>query len=172
MHVLGTPEDLEFFHNHVLPRFGSKPIALCADHSGLDLKSRMKSRLEHHNIPYIDFGTYSTSDCDHHDFLSQVVRHIHEGMCDFGMAFCRTGQGFNIAANKARGIRSALVFDDYTARMSVHHNAANMFCLPSKYVDSDETADRIIAALFVSSFDGGRHATRIRKIEEDTELFG
>jgi ribose 5-phosphate isomerase B len=168
MHVLGTPEDLTFFNQRVLPVFGDKPIALCADHSGLELKDRIKSHLDEIGIQYIDFGTYVDADCDHYDFLSPAIKHINDGICNFGMAFCRTGQGFNIAANKAEGIRSALIFDSYTAEYAIRHNAANFFCLPSKYVDD---VSSIIFALRASSFEGGRHATRIQRIERDNNVF-
>lgn len=171
MHVLGTPSDVKFFMKRVVQRFGTKPVALCADHSGFDLKQKVIERLEQRGIEYVDFGTYVQTDCDHHDFLSQAVRHINDHVCDFGMAFCRTGQGFNIAANKALNIRSALVFDSFTASHAIRHNAANFFCVPSHYVATDQTIDSILTALADSSFDGGRHTTRVRRIEDDIELF-
>ena len=170
MHVLGTPTDLDFFTSRTIVRFGNKPVALCSDHSGFRAKNDAKKILDQLNIKYIDFGTYVQSDCDHYDFLSQAVRHIADDTCDFGMAFCRTGQGFNISANKVQDIRSALIFDDYMAEYAIRHNAANFFCLPSQYVDK-ESMLKIIMTLQSSSFDGGRHATRIQKIDKDKRLF-
>jgi len=170
MHVLGTPGDVEFFSNRVIPAFGTKPVALCADHSGFEAKEIMKQVLTERNIRFIDFGTYVARDCDHHDFISQVIRHIHDGTCHFGMGFCRSGQGFNIAANKAKGIRSALIFDTFTAEHARRHNAANFFAMPAKYLNESVMND-IVDALQNNSFDGGRHMTRIQKIEQDTTLF-
>ena len=170
MHVLGTPQDLRFFTEYVLPRFGQKPVALCSDHSGVHIKNTVKNILNKFNIRYIDFGTYTENDCDHYDFLSQSINHIKDGVCDFGISFCRTGQGFNIAANKASGIRSALIFDEFTAEYAIRHNAANYFCFPAKYLDH-EMCTKIIETLMRSSFDGGRHATRISKIMKNKDLF-
>ncbi len=164
-HCLGTPEDLSFFTNRTLKRFGEAPVALCSDHSGFELKEIAKKLLAGYEIEFVDFGTYVQSDCDHHDFLSQAVRHIQEGTCDFGLSFCRTGQGFNIAANKMKGIRSALIFDEYMAEYAVRHNCANMFSLPSKYVSKD-ILQHILVKLQSSTFDGGRHLTRICKSEK------
>jgi RpiB/LacA/LacB family sugar-phosphate isomerase len=164
MHVLGTPEDVEFF-NRVSKIFGkTKPVALCSDHSGFELKEIAKQILESRDIKYIDFGTYVDTDCDHYDFLFQAVRAIEDGSCDFGMSFCRTGQAFNIAANKVDKIRSALVIDQYMAEHAVRHNAANFFSVPTKYVQWDEL-NAIVAALMNNTFDGGRHANRIQKME-------
>ena len=168
MHVLGTPEDLEFFTKRTLKRFGDKPVALCCDHSGFELKELTKAALAREGIAFIDFGTYVDTDCDHYDFLSQAVRHIKDDVCDFGMAFCRTGQGFNIAANKVPGIRSALVFDDHTASHAIRHNCANFFALSSKYT---EDVGEVIGALCRASFDGGRHMTRIQRVENDKQIF-
>lgn len=164
MHVLGTPKDLDFFTDNVLCRFGDKPVALCSDHSGFYAKEEAKKVLDKYNIPFVDFGTYVDTDCDHHDFLWQAARQIKSGLCGFGMAFCRTGQGFNIAANKINGIRSALVFDEYTAEYAIRHNCANFLCVPEKYVTNDDF-NLMINILRVTTFDGGRHATRIQKVE-------
>lgn len=168
MHVLGTPPDLDFFVNKTLKTFGDKPIALCCDHSGFQAKQKIKEVLAARGITFIDFGTYVENDCDHYDFLSQAVRHINAGTCDFGMAFCRSGQGFNIAANKARDIRSALVYDAFTAEFAVRHNAVNFFCIPGREIDN---MDVIVDNIINNNFDGGRHMTRIQKIERDDALF-
>ena len=164
MHVLGTAKDLRFFTSNVLKKFGNKPIALCCDHSGFRLKEIMKIHLNLNNISVIDFGTYTNIDCDHYDFLFPAVKHINDGFCDFGMGFCRTGQAFNIAANKQKGIRSALVSDIKTAEYAVRHNCANFFCMSEDGM-KEEMLDDIINILRHSTFDGGRHANRIMKIE-------
>lgn len=170
MHVLGTPDDLKFFTKRTLKRFGVKPVALCADHSGFKLKEMVKGRMTKMDIPYIDFGTYVEFDCDHSDFLYPATLHIKEGICDFGMGFCRTGQGFNSAANKIKDITSTLIFDAYTAEYAIRHNCADFFCLPEKYMDH-QIIDDILSALSTATFDGGRHMNRIIKVEKmDGEL--
>jgi len=168
VHILGTPEDLNFFTSNVLRVFGEKPIALCSDHSGFKLKEFIKHLMDKsQNIPYIDFGTYVEFDCDHYDFLYPAIIEIKNGNCDFGMAFCNTGQAFNIAANKIKGIRSALIIDDYYARYAIEHNCANFFCLPqSRLLYNPDEVIGIINALKNASHDGGRHTTRLRKIED------
>lgn len=164
MHVLGTPDDLEFFTTNVMRKFGELPVALCADHSGFDAKEQAKKIFRRFDIEYIDFGTYVEADCDHYDFLSQAARHIKDKTCQFGMGFCRTGQGFNIAANKIRGIRSALIYDPLLAKYAIEHNCANFFSVPSGNL---HVLENMITELMSASFDGGRHATRVRKMDND-----
>ena len=76
--------------------------------------------------------------------------------------FCRSGQGVNISGNKA-GLISALCFDEFTAEMAIRHNCANHFAVPSKYVDK-ETLRKMIQIWFTTTFDGGRHFTRLNKV--------
>jgi RpiB/LacA/LacB family sugar-phosphate isomerase len=162
MHVLGTPSELEFFTKNVVSYFGQKPIALCSDHSGFKLKEKAKEILEKNNIPFIDFGCYVDRDCDYNEYVEVAVKSISEKECDFGLGFCRTGQGVNILANHLQGIRSALVLDEYMARCAVEHNCANFFAIPEKYV-SEEIMEQMIEIWKTTSFDGGRHMTRMEK---------
>ena len=162
MHVLGTPSTLEFFSERVTTKFGNKPIALACDHSGYDLKEKTKIILEMKGIEYTDVGTYVDKSCDYYDYVSQAVSLIKSNDCDHAISFCRSGQGVNLAANKFDGILSALIFDSYTAEYSVKHNCANHFSIPSKYVDV-KTMEQIIHKLCTTTFDGGRHFTRLKK---------
>jgi RpiB/LacA/LacB family sugar-phosphate isomerase len=162
MHVLGTPQELEFFVDNVCYEFGEKPIALCGDHSGFKTKEKTKRILDKHNIPYIDFGPVVSKDSDYNDFVSQATNAIQTNVCDFAMGFCRTGQGVNLAANHSDGVRGALLLDEYMAEMARRHNCANFFSIPEKYVSS-EMLEKIIIQLKNNSFDGGRHMTRMRK---------
>lgn len=164
MHLMGTPSELEFFTSHTLKRFGVKPVALCCDHSGYELKEEAKEVLQANGLEYIDFGTFVNKDCDYNDYVSQAVEFVNKGECDFAMAFCRTGQGVNISGNKRKGIRGALTFDEYTAEHSIRHNSANFFSVPSKYVDK-ELLDKMVKIWVSNTFDGGRHMTRIQKVE-------
>jgi len=162
MHVLGTPEELRFFENYVVQSFGEKPIALCCDHSAFELKEECKKLLSSLNISFIDFGTYVDKNCDYNDYVSQAVQAVDKGVCDFILGFCRTGNGINICANKNPNIRGAMIFDEYTAEFSMRHNCANFFSIPSKYVKVP-TLNKMFKRMLTSSFDGGRHMTRMYK---------
>ena len=163
MHVLGTPAELEFFVDNVAYRFGERPIGLCCDHSGFHTKEAAKKILIGLNIPYVDFGCEVEKDIDYNEFVLQACKAIDNKICDFAFGFCRTGQGVNILANHQGNIRAALVFNDYMAEMARRHNCANFFSIPSKYVD-EQMLKQIIEALKGSTFDGGRHMTRMKEV--------
>jgi RpiB/LacA/LacB family sugar-phosphate isomerase len=162
MHVLGTPDELNFFIDNVHININDKPIGICSDHSGFSLKENLKHAMEQHGIRYIDFGCLSPKDVDYGDFVLQVTGAIQNKICDFGIGICRTGQGINMLANHISGIRSGLIFDKYTAEMAIRHNCVNFFSLASKYISTDDLSD-LIGILKTTTFDGGRHMTRMKK---------
>ena len=84
------------------------------------------------SIEFIDFGTNVKTDCDYAYYIEQAVSSIRDKTCDFAFSFCRTGQGVNMCANKFQSIRSALVYDDFSAKMAIRHNCANFFSFPER----------------------------------------
>lgn len=166
MYLMGTPNELNFFKNHVNKHFGEKPIALCSDHSGFELKEITKQILDEKGLKYIDFGTYVKKDCDYNDYVKQVTQFIQDKYCDFGFVFCRSGQGVNMAANKQKGIRSSLISDEWTAEMAVRHGCSNVFAFSEKNIDKD-LMEKCIDKIQHNTFDGGRHINRVQRLNEN-----
>lgn len=165
MYVLGTPEDVRFYNSHVVRYNNISTIAICADHSGYETKETLRGIIAGYGKECIDYGAYSKINSDHHDFLKPCLELVLSQPQTIGIAVCQTGQGFNIAANKIKGIRSALINSPFAAGLARRHNAANFFCLPASVGPQD--LHSIISAILMNSFDGGRHSTRIRKFEDD-----
>lgn len=163
MHVMGTPQELDFFRKNVLKyyRFTPKPIGLCSDHSGYELKKICIEYLKQNRIEYIDFGVYNKKDCDYNIYVDQVAEAIQRGDCDYGFGFCRTGQGINIAANKHDGIRSGLVINEYMTEMAIRHNCVNFFAFSEKEIDST-MMKKMVDIIMTTTFDGGRHTGRVQ----------
>jgi len=164
MHIFGTPDEYRFYKDNVVQKIGDKPIALCSDHSGFEAKEQFKEILDSNDLEYIDFGTILNKDCDYRDYIAQASKAIQENDCHFGFGFCRSGQGVNICANKYKGIRSALIYNEYAMEMSIRHNCANFFAIPAKSMDQ-ATLARYLRIARENSFDGGRHQIRIQELE-------
>ncbi|NBV27441.1 RpiB/LacA/LacB family sugar-phosphate isomerase [bacterium] len=167
MHVFGTPDEYRFYKNHAIKNLGNtiKPIAICSDHSGYFEKEVFKRVLEeYYHMKHIDFGTFVNRDCNYKDYIAQAVRSIQEGESDIGFAFCRTGQGVNMCANKFKGIRSALIYDTYAMEMAIRHNCANFFSIPAKLATKDWLTELMTISMR-HTFDGGRHQMRIQELE-------
>jgi RpiB/LacA/LacB family sugar-phosphate isomerase len=165
MYVIGTPEEMQFFRDNVCNHKIKKSIALCCDHSGFELKSLFKQYLDENKIKYIDFGAYTKYPCDYSDYVKESCNHINKGICNIGFGFCRSGQGVNITANKIKGIRSALLIDEYMSQYSIKHNCANFFSIPT-YYHSLDTLIKMYNEIKINTFDGGRHQARLMKLEQ------
>lgn len=168
MYIFGTPSEFEFYKNNITKSFTQKPIALCGDHSGFHTKQQFKNILEAKHIQYIDFGTFLPENCDYRYFVKQAVNSKNEDVCDFIFGFCKTAQGVNMCANKFKGVRSALIYDKYSAEMAIRHNCANFFSFPSSiFQDNQELASETLDIIFNNTFDGGRHQLRVQELENE-----
>ena len=76
---------------------------------------------------------------------AEVGRRVASGQADLGVAFCWTGTGVSIAANKVPGVRAALCADAETARMARRYNHANVLVL-SLRATSEQVGREILAA--------------------------
>lgn len=166
MHVYGTPEEFEFFRKNSLRSFpkNKKTVGVCCDHSGYKAKEIFKVLAPRFNLKVIDFGTYSTNDTDYSEPVKATCKAVLEGNCDFGFGFCRSGQGVNIAANKIQGIRSALCYNDWAAKVAVQHSCANFFAMSEKFCGENEIY-LTLHEVMNNSFEGGRHQNRLMKNE-------
>ncbi len=143
-------------------------IAVASDHAGFDLKSEVVSFLQMEGHEVQDLGTYSLDSVDYPDYARLVVQKMRSGECEFGILICGTGIGMSMTANRYPGIRAAVCTDTYMARVSREHNDANVLCLGSRVVGVGLALD-IVNAWINASFDGGRHARRVAKIEMSPE---
>jgi ribose 5-phosphate isomerase B len=141
---------------------GRKVIVGC-DHAGLELKRALVEALTSAGHPIEDLGTNDTTSCDYPDFAHAVAERVARGD-GLGLLICGTGLGMSITANKHAGVRAACVSDTFSARMTRMHNDANVLCLGARVVGAGLAID-IVSAFFGATFEGGRHAHRVGKIE-------
>ena len=139
-------------------------IALASDHAGFRTKEAVARHAREKGCEVVDFGTDSEESCDYPDFIRPAAQAVAAGECDVGIVFGGSGNGEAMAANKVRGIRCALCWNEYTARMAKEHNNANMISIGERTVDAD-TALNIVDTWLESEYEGGRHQRRIDKIE-------
>ncbi len=139
-------------------------IAIGSDHAGFDLKEWLKTRLEEAGYECSDFGTYTPQSCDYPDFASAVAQSVVRGECETGIVICGTGIGSAIAANKVPGVRCALCWNEYTARMARSHNDANVLALGARVI-GNELAWEIVRVWLETPFSGEeRHQRRLDKV--------
>ena len=86
-------------------------IAIGSDHGGYDLKEQLKYYLTKNGYEVIDVGTYSKDSCHYPEFAIKCARQVSDGVCQFGVIVCTTGEGVTMAANKIKGIRAGLAYN-------------------------------------------------------------
>lgn len=138
-------------------------VVVGSDHGGFELKEVLKKHLEDKDVDVTDVGAYDTNSVDYPDIAVKACEKVTSGECNFGVLVCGTGIGISIAANKVKGIRCALVSNEYCAEMTKRHNNANMLAFGGR-VTGPDLAKNILDAYINAEFEGGRHQNRVDKI--------
>ncbi len=146
-------------------------IAIASDHAGRELKDDIKEFLLSAGYQPVDMGTNSDERVDYPDYGIPVAEKVSKGEIQRAILICGTGIGMSMVANKFRGVRAALVYDTYTARMAKEHNDANILVIGGRVVGKG-LAREMVRVWLESSFQGGRHSRRLDKIREIEERMG
>ncbi len=162
-HIVILTFALQQFHFNMYAFDVSKPIAIGCDHAGFERKEELISMLEAEKMSVKDFGAYSTDSVDYPDFAHPVALAVEQGNAAFGILLCGSGEGVCITANKHKGIRAALCWEEEIAELSRKHNDANILCIPARFVN-EHKAENILDIFMNTAFEGGRHENRVNKI--------
>ncbi len=141
----------------------TKPIAIGSDHAGYDYKEDLISFLESKDLIYKDFGTHSKDSVDYPDFAHPVANAVEKGEVAFGILLCGSANGVAITANKHKGIRAALCWEQEIVKLAREHNNANIICIPARFVREGD-AEKMVELFMEIEFSGGRHQARVEKI--------
>ena len=139
-------------------------IAVASDHAGFDLKEILKRDLQQAGYAVLDLGTNSKASVDYPDYAIAVARAVASGSVHVGIMVDGAGIGSCMAANKVAGARAAMCYDVTTAQNAREHNNANVLTLGGGLI-GPRLALAIVDAFLSTTFGGGRHATRVAKID-------
>ncbi|MBL7812378.1 MAG: ribose 5-phosphate isomerase B [Bacteroidetes bacterium] len=140
-------------------------IAVGSDHAGYKLKNDLLVHLLDQGYELQDCGPDNADSVDYPDYAHKVAEAVQSAEADLGILICGSGNGVCITANKHKGIRAALAWEEEIAALARQHNNANVLCLPARFISKAKafkTADAYLGA----HFEGGRHEKRVEKIEE------
>ena len=139
-------------------------IAIGADHAGYALKAEVLGWLAAAGHEVVDLGTSSaTAAVDYPDVAHALAKLVEASQVELGVLVCGSGVGMSIAVNRHSAVRAVVCSEPYSARLARQHNDANVLCLGARVIGSG-TAKDIVDAFFGMSFEGGRHAARVAKI--------
>ena len=138
-------------------------VAVANDHRGVEAIEQVKAIIAQLNHECIDFSSDSDQPVDYPDLAYQAAEAVSTKSADRAILVCGTGIGMSIAANKVKGVRAALCYDELNAKISRNHNDANVLCLSGDLLGS-AVLRKIVETWLTTEFSGGRHGRRVKKI--------
>jgi ribose 5-phosphate isomerase B len=142
-------------------------IAFAADHAGAALKDELRARLASSGPDHvwIDLGGDGSDPTDDYpDFAERLGLAVARGEADRGILICGSGVGASVAANKIRGIRSAVCHDTYSAHQGVEHDDMNVLTLGARVIGSEPAYECAVAFIGASFSGEPRHQRRLDKV--------
>lgn len=139
-------------------------VSIGTDHAGFPLKAPIIQFLRERGCEVIDCGCNSEDSCDYPDFIRPAAQAVASGEADCGIVLGGSGNGEAMVANKVKGVRCGLCWNEWSAKKTKEHNDANCIAMGSRTV-TKETALKMVVIWLDSEFAGGRHAIRVEKIE-------
>ena len=139
-------------------------VSIGTDHAGFPLKAPIIQLLKERGHEVLDCGCNSPESCDYPDFVRPAAELIASGKADYGIVLGGSGNGEAIVANKVKGVRCGICWNEWSAQMTKKHNNANCIAIGSRAV-TEELALKMVSIWLDTEFEGGRHQIRIEKIE-------
>jgi ribose 5-phosphate isomerase B len=144
-------------------------IHIATDHAGLDLSHFLIRELTKQGHEVFDHGPTSYDPLDDYPSFCinaalAVVADQQAGVQALGIVLGGSGNGEQIAANKVRGIRAALAWNESTAKLAREHNDANVIAVGARQHTQDEVLHLIELFIAEPFSQDERHVRRIGKV--------
>ena len=139
-------------------------VAVANDHRGQKAIEEIRAIIFQLGMTCVDLSTPGEQPADYPDSAYLASKAVADKEADRAILVCGTGIGMSIAANKIKGIRAALCYDELAARLSRQHNDANVLCLSGDLLGSTMLR-KIVETFLTTEFVDGRHLRRVRKIQ-------
>lgn len=142
-------------------------IHIASDHAGFELKAAAIEHLQAQGHQVKDHGalTYDPQD-DYPPMCIAAAQAVVEDEGSLGIVIGGSGNGEQIAANKVKGVRCALVWSKETAQLGRQHNNANVMGIGAR-MHSVEEALGLIDVFVAEPFSGDeRHQRRINLLSD------
>ena len=139
-------------------------VHLGSDHAGLDLKNHLLAWLAEHGYEPVDHGPFVYDALDDYPVFclraaEAVAADQQDGLDSLGVVIGGSGNGEQIAANKVKGIRSALVWSEETAVLAREHNDANVVSVGGR-MHAVEDMTRFVEVFLSTPYSGEQRHTR------------
>lgn len=144
-------------------------IHIATDHAGMELSAFLVEELGKLGHELVDYGpkVYDALD-DYPGFCiaaaQAVIADQSAGVQALGIVLGGSGNGEQIAANKVKGIRAALIWNPDTAALARDHNDANVCAVGARQHSQTEVLELVKIFIDRDFSNDERHVRRISKI--------
>ena len=140
-------------------------IHIGSDHAGLEFKAVIIAHLKKSGHNVTDHGPHEfDSQDDYPVFCIPTALATAADQSSFGIVLGGSGNGEQIAANKVKGVRAALVWSIETAKLARQHNNANVISIGQRMHDQALCLQLVDTFLETSFSADERHVRRINQI--------
>ena len=142
-------------------------VHIGSDHAGLEFKNKIVKHLQSKGHEVVDHGPYSFDPLDDYPvFCIPTAEAVAKEPGSFGIVLGGSGNGEQIAANKVKGVRAALVWSKEIAKLAREHNDANVISLGGRMHDEAFCLE-LVDVFLATPFSGDeRHVRRIGLISK------
>lgn len=139
-------------------------IFIGADHRGFELKNQLIEYLQEKNIRVEDLGAFEHNpDDDYVEFAQKVAEAVLQNPEEFlGIVICGGG-GMEITANRFKGIRAALGFDENQVKHVRENDHVNVLSIPSDYIDFETAKSFVDTFLETELKQDEKYLRRVKK---------
>ena len=144
-------------------------IFIGADHNGFDFKAELTKVLQQQGLEVVDEGSIGIEPED--DFPQYAAKVATALLATNdpqarGILICGSGQGVCMAANRFKGIRACLCWNENEARASRNDDDSNILCLAARYMSLDEAVS-VTQTFLATPFAGApRFTRRIQQLDQ------
>lgn len=144
-------------------------IHIATDHAGLETSHYLIEELAKLGHEVFDHGPQSFDPLDDYPAFCinaalAVQRDLQAEVSSLGIVLGGSGNGEQIAANKVKGIRAALVWNKEIAELARQHNDANVIAIGARQHTKEEVLELIKVFVAEPFSNDERHVRRIGKI--------
>jgi ribose 5-phosphate isomerase B len=142
-------------------------IHIGSDHAGLTFKNVIIEHLETAGHQVTDHGPYTFDPLDDYPaFCIPTAEAVAKDPGSFGIVLGGSGNGEQIAANKVKGVRAALVWSLEIAKLAREHNDANVISIGGR-MHTEQFCLEMVDTFLATAFTGDeRHLRRINLISQ------
>lgn len=144
-------------------------IHIATDHAGLETSHYLIQELTNLGHEVFDHGPQSFDPLDDYPAFCinaalAVQRDLQAEVPALGVVLGGSGNGEQMAANKVKGIRAALVWNKEIAELAKQHNDANVIAVGARQHSKEEVLELIKVFMAEPFSNDERHVRRIGKI--------